>query len=199
MADNSQKILTLKYFIQNRRSVYPVAFNEEPVDDSIINEMLEAANWAPTHRLTQPWRFSVFAEEGLKKLADFQSELYKRLSTDRGDFKEKTYQKLKSKPLNCSHVIAIGMKRDPKESVPEVEEIISVASAVQNMWLTASAYKVGCYWSTGGITYENEALKFFGLDKNDKLLGFLFIGNTDKKWPQSRRSPITEKVEWIKN
>ncbi|QCK13665.1 nitroreductase family protein [Mangrovivirga cuniculi] len=199
MADNSQEILTLKNSIQNRRSVYPVAFTEERVDDSIINEMLEAAKWAPTHKLTQPWRFSVFSEEGLQKLADFQSELYKKLSTERGDFKGKTYEKLKTKPLKCSHIIAIGMKRDPKESVPEVEEIISVACAVQNMWLTASAYKVGCYWSTGGVTYEKEALKFFGLDSEDKLLGFLFIGNTDKKWPQSRRTPITEKVEWIRN
>ncbi|NMM47029.1 nitroreductase family protein [Marinigracilibium pacificum] len=198
MPDNSNQILTLREIIQNRRAVYPVAFNDAPVDDHIIEEMLEAANWAPTHRLTQPWRFSVFTGEGINKLADFQSELYKKIASEKNTFKDATYDKLKTKPLKCSHIISIGMKRDIKQSVPEIEEVSAVACAVQNMWLTASAHKVGCYWGSGGITYEKEALPFFGLSDNDQLLGFLYIGNTDKPWPKGRRSPITEKTEWIR-
>jgi len=26
------------------------------VDNAIIQQMLENANWAPTHKLTEPWR-----------------------------------------------------------------------------------------------------------------------------------------------
>ena len=62
-----------------------------------------------------------------------------------------------------SHIIAVGMKRDEKKSVPEVEEIGAVFCAIQNMYLTATAYGVGAYLSTGGITYFEEAKEFFGL------------------------------------
>lgn len=184
--------------IRQRRSVYPNMYSGEPVSDDIIQEMLENANWAPTHRLTEPWRFVVFKGEGLNKLAKFQSELYKELSMAAGDYDETKFSKLATKPLLASHIIAIGMHRDPKGSVPEVEETGAVAAAVQNMYLTATAHGVGCYWGSGGITYKKEALPFFGLEPNDQLLGFLYVGNLKSdKWPEGKRKPIAEKVTWV--
>ena len=184
--------------IRERRSIYPNMYSNEPVDDVIIQEMLENANWAPTHRLTEPWRFVVFKGEGLKKLASYQSELYKELSTQAGNFDETKFEKLAKKPLLASHIIAIGMKRDPKASVPEVEEVASVAAAVQNMYLTATAHGIGCYWGSGGITYKTEANEFFGLEEGDRLLGFMYVGNLKSdKWPQGRRKPIEDKVTWV--
>lgn len=186
--------------IRKRRSIYPTMYAEEPVADTIIEEMLENANWAPTHRLTEPWRCMVFTGAGLKKLAEFQSELYKAKSTVVGNFDQSKYEKLASKPMKASHIIAIGMARDPKASVPEVEELSSVAMAVQNMYLTATAHNIGCYWGSGGVTYYDEAKSFFGLGEADKLLGFLYVGNLKSdKWPEGRRKPITEKVTWVKD
>lgn len=184
--------------IRSRRSIYTNMFSGEPVDNGIIEEMLENANWAPSHRLTNPWRFGVFHGNGLKKLSKFQGELYRQRSG--ADFDEVKFKKMVDKPLECSHVIAIGMQRDEKERVPEIEEVCAVACAVQNMWITASAHKIGCYWSTGGVTFYEEAKSFFGLGENDKLLGFLYIGmlRTDN-WPQGKRTPISEKVTWVES
>ena len=185
--------------LRERRSIYPTQYTSEPVADSVINEMLENANWAPTHRLTEPWRFVVFSGEGLKKLAEFQSNLYKEVSSKAGNFDETKFQKLATKPLMSSHIIAIGMARDPKASVPEVEELSAVAMAVQNMYLTATANNVGCYWGSGGVTYYEEAKPFFELGVDDKLLGFLYVGNINKaKWPKGRRKPIADKVRWVR-
>lgn len=182
--------------ISTRRAIYTNMFSGEQVDDAIIRQMLENANWAPTHKLTEPWRFVVFKGEGLKKLGDFQGELYKRTHAD--DFNEGTWEKLKNKPLECSHVIAIGMHRDEKESVPEIEEVCATACAVQNMWLTASANRIGCYWSTGGVTFYEDARPFFGLGEKDQLLGFLYIGMPKSdKWPQGKRKPVEDKVTWV--
>jgi hypothetical protein len=64
------------------------------------------------------------------------------------------------------------------------------------MYLTATAYGVGCYLSTGGVTYFEEAKAFFGWSKEDRLIGFLNIGVIDHALPQGRRSPIKEKVNW---
>ena len=189
--------VTINQLIKSRRSVFPKDYSGERVDDAIVNQMLENANWAPTHKLTEPWRFVVFAGEGLKKLATFQSECYKKVTTSDGTFKEDRYQNLLTKPMESSHIIALGMKRDEKKSVPEWEELGAVFCAIENMYLTATAYGIGCYLSTGGITTFEEAKEFFGLGKEDKLLGFLNIGKPKGAMPEGRRKSIEEKVKWV--
>jgi len=183
--------------IRNRRSVFPPQFSGEVIRKEIMLEILENANWAPTHKFSEPWRFTVFSGDGLRKLGEFMSDLYKELSSRKGNFEEKKYDTLRNKPLLASHVIAIGMKRDEQERLPEIEEIEAVACAVQNMQLTATAHGVGCYWGSGGITYFNEAKPFFNLGEKDKLLGFMFFGIPKSKLPAGRRKPIEEKVNWV--
>ena len=187
----------LNELIRSRRSVFPKDYSGEQVDDFIIKQMLVNANWAPTHKLTEPWRFVVFTGDGLKKLADFQSECYKAVTQTKGSFDEKKYEGLKLKPMECSHVIAIGMKRDEKKSIPEWEEIGAVFCAVENMYLTATAYGIGCYLSTGGVTNFEEAKEFFGLGKEDKLLGFLNLGVPKNPVIAGTRKSIEDKVKWI--
>ncbi|ADR22367.1 hypothetical protein MATR_37870 [Marivirga tractuosa] len=185
--------------IQTRRSIYPAQYSGERVDDEIVQQMLENANWAPNHKHTEPWRFIVFTDKGLDQLGKFQADIYKQVSAKNENFDETKMENLRNKPLTASHVIAIGMKRDEKHSIPEVEEVAAVAAAVQNMQLTASAYGVGCYWGSGGITYMEEAKKALALEKEDKLLGFLYVGMPkDGFWPQGKRKPINDKINWVR-
>ena len=190
-------ITEFNQLIKSRRSVFPKDYSGEKVDDAIVHQMLENANWAPTHKLTEPWRFIVFGGEGLKKLAVFQGECYKKVTTANGSFREDRYQNLLTKPMESSHIIAVGMKRDEKKGVPEVEEIGAVFCAVENMYLTATAYGIGCYLSTGGVANFEEAKEFFGLGKEDKLLGFLNIGMPKAILLEGRRKTIEEKVKWV--
>ncbi len=37
--------------------------------------MLEAANWAPTHGRTEPWRYTVLGQEGMQAFADLTLEV----------------------------------------------------------------------------------------------------------------------------
>ena len=85
--------------IRQRRSVFPRDYTGEKVSDEIINQMLENANWAPTHKFTEPWRFVVFTGNGLKQLAAFQGECYKEATTADGTYREDKYQSLLIKPM----------------------------------------------------------------------------------------------------
>ncbi|HZB11858.1 MAG TPA: nitroreductase [Chryseolinea sp.] len=183
--------------IESRRSVFQQEYSGERVNDSIVIQMLKNANWAPTHKLTEPWRFVVFTGAGLTKLAQYQAGLYKEVTQANNTYKEERYQNLLTKPMMSSHIIAVGMKRDSKKSVPEIEEIGAVFCAVQNMYLTATAYGVGGYLSTGGITYFDKAKAFFGLESDDKLLGFFHVGMRKRDLTKGKRKPLEEKMKWI--
>lgn len=187
----------LNTLIRERRSTFPKQYDAgKPVADTIIQQMLENANWAPTHKLTEPWRFTVFTGNGLKTFANLQASVYK--NTAGANFREENYQKLLATPLLASHVISIGMKRHADKNIPEMEEIAAVACAVQNMHLTASAYNVGCYWTTGGVTFNEAAKPFFDLDTADKLMGFFYVGVIAVPSPAGKRGAIEEKVKWIR-
>jgi nitroreductase len=181
---------------RSRRSVFPDQFEAgKKVSDDIIKEILTNATWAPNHGKEEPWRFTVFTDNGLKKLADFQSEFYKEGAGE--NFKEGTYIKLQQNPLKASHVIAIGMKRSVNKNIPETEDIAAVACAVQNIYLSLTAYELGGYWTTGGVTYKEKAKTFFGLGEEDKLLGFFYIGYIAIPSTGAKRVPLEERVNWV--
>ena len=181
---------------RNRRSVFPDQLEPgKKVDDAIITEILTNATWAPNHGKMEPWQFTVFTGDGLKKLATFQSEFYKANSGD--NFKQITYAKLQQNPLKASHIIAIGMKRTVSKNIPEVEDIAAVACAVQNIYLSMTAYGLGGYWTTGGVTYMPGAKSFFGLGEEDKLLGFFYIGHIAIPSTGATRQPLEDKVTWV--
>jgi nitroreductase len=187
----------LNKLIQVRRSVFPQFYTGEKVDDAIVKQMLVNATWAPTHKLTQPWRFVVFTGDGIKQLAESQSQLYQEVTTKDGSFRQDKFESLMKKPLLSSHIIVVCMKRDPKKSIPEIEEVGAVYCAVENMYLTAQAHGIGCYLSTGGITYFQEAKKLFGLEPEDKIIGFMHVG-TPKEQPRgAKRIPVEEIAQWV--
>ncbi len=189
---STQEINTL---IRQRRSVFPAQYTGEVIADDIVWQILENAHWAPTHGKTEPWRFVVFAGKMREALGNFQAETYKN-NTPTESFDAGKFEKLRDNPRKASHVIAICMKRQESGKIPEIEEIEAVACAVQNMYLTATAYGVGAFWSTGGATYLPEGKDFLSLGEKDKLLGFFYIGVVGKPSPDGVRKPIQEQVVW---
>lgn len=178
--------------IKNRRAVFPIQYNDKPIDEEDIKTILEAANWAPTHKNTEPWRFKVIRDEKLEEVGEFLAERYKATAKK---FSERKQQKIKDKFLQSSCVIAICMQRDLKERLPEWEEIAATAMAVQNMWLTASEMNIGTYWSSPAL--KDEMGDFFNLMEGERCLGFFYMGHYDNELPEGKREPIALKVEWL--
>ncbi len=184
--------------VKNRRSVFPSQFDAgKKIPDEIVKQILRNATWAPNHGKAEPWYFKVFTGPGLHVLADLQSRLYKEYAGDK--FKEDKYISLQQRPLLASHVISIGMKRTTTKQIPEVEDIEAVACAVQNIYLSTAAYGLGGYWTTGGVTYIEQAKHHFGLGEQDKLLGFFYLGHIAIPSPNANRKPLEQVTDWVNN
>lgn len=182
--------------IRNRRTIKPKQFSDRAVDESVLNEMLENANWAPTHGLTQPWRFTVFRGTARQRLAEFLAETYKSLCNAE-TFKPKKYEGMRENAMRAPIVIAIGMKRQETEKISELDELQAVACAVQNLHLTAAANGLGGFWSTNIAATSDQMRDFLGLEGKDRALGLFYVGHPSCEWPTSDRGPINEKVTWL--
>ena len=190
-------ISAFNQMIASRRSIYPRDYKNEKIEDEIIWQILNNAHWAPTHKMTVPWRFKVYAGKGREELGRKQAEIYKKVALEEGNFLTAKYENLAKAPLRASHVIMIIMKRSTSVKIREVEEIAAVGCAVQNIYLTANAYGLGGYWSTGGVTYMEPAKEAFGLAEEDRLMGFFYLGKTDVVMVEGQRPPIEDHVEWM--
>jgi len=180
--------------IRKRRAIFPKSYLNQSISKEIIEEVLENANWAPTHRLTEPWRFKVFTEAGVEKLAQYMGTFFKE-NTSAEQFTQEKYEKSMENPRRSACVIAICMKVDPEKKIPEWEELASVAMAVQNMWLTCTAYDIGSYWSSPRAALEGN--EFLGLEAGERCLGLFYMGYHTMPEVPGKRTPIAGKVEWI--
>ncbi len=181
--------------IRTRRSVFPTQYNDKPVSKEFLKSLLENANWAPTHKLTEPWRFKVLQGASKERLGTFLSDTYTDITSDE-NFSPFKHKKIINNCKSAAAIIAICMQRDLKERIPEWEEVASTAMAVQNMWLTCTAHQVGCYWSSPKLIEYMD--NFFDFEEGERCLGFLYIGhyNQDEDL-KSKRGLIDDKTQWL--
>src|SRR5207244_3779397 len=107
---------------------------------------------APNHRLTEPWRFVVFAGDARLELGEAMARVQAANSDTLptpGDL-----ERTRAKPLRAPVVIAVAVEPSPGPRVVEMEEVAAGAAAVQNMLLAAHALGLGAIWRTGDAAYD---------------------------------------------
>jgi nitroreductase len=188
--------MTITDIIQSRRSIFPKSYNPNrdiPVD--ILHQILENANAAPSHRLTEPFRFVILRGPSRQQLADFLLDDYLQ-NTPMEEQTEMKMRKIQENPLRSSAVIVLKMKRHA-DLVPEWEEVSAVAMAVQNMWLTCTELGIGAYWSSPS-SIVNRGNDFLKLAADEQCLGLFYMGYplTNLPFPAPKRTPISDKTTW---
>ena len=187
---------TLKQVIENRRSTKPALVNGKKINDSIVQQLLELADWAPTHGHTEPWRFVVYGGENVKQFCADHAELYKA-NTAEEKFLTANYEKLLHQGDNLSHIILVYMKRGNNPKIPVLEEIAATSCAVQNFLLGASTLNIAVLWSSGGMTHHPAMKKYLGLADEDIVMGILYLGYSDEQTKEGKRIvPLSEKGIW---
>jgi nitroreductase len=186
----------LQEIVINRRSVKPTSFNGRKIDDGQIRQLLELANWAPTHGLTEPWRFIVYSGEAVQAFCRQHAELY-RQHTPPEKFNPAKYEKQQHNGDKASHLVLVYMQRGDNPNITTQEEICATAAATQLILLGASALDIAVLWSTGGMVLEPAMKGWLGLGEEDVIIGLLYMGYTDEPAKPGRRTAAEEKTKWI--
>ncbi|WP_320667525.1 nitroreductase [Prochlorococcus sp. MIT 1307] len=162
--------MDLQQALKSRRTIH--VFENTNVPDQLIERAIEAANFAPCHRLTFPWRFTCINREKRQLLAKLSLEIkFPSLAIDQPIEKD-TYAKY----LNPSHLLIASqvLTEDPKR---KKEDFAACACAIQNLFLSLVGDGVGSKWSTGKIVSDARTYTIVGIDPlQEEIIGFLWIG-----------------------
>lgn len=189
----TNKVAILSEIIKNRRSIFPQDYIQQEIPKEVITQILESANYAPTHKLTQPWRFTVMLKDAKTKLGAELGRIYQQ-TTPTEKFLQKKYDSFAQKTGQAEVIIAINIQFH-EDKVPYWEEIASVACAVQNMALTAEAFNIGAYWSSPLLI--DHLGDFLQLSENEKCYGIFYMGYHNAAPRPANRTPMADKVKWM--
>lgn len=190
--NNDFEVLTK--LIQNRRSIFPASYIAKEIEKEVIEKIIDSANYAPTHKLTQPWRFTVLTGDAKIRLGVTLGELYKA-TVPAEKFLQKKFDSFAQKTEQAACILAINIQFSGK--LPEWEEIAAVACAVQNMALTAESLNVGAYWSSPPLI--SDLGEFLGLNNDEKCYGLFYMGYHNNEGGTANRTPMSDKVTWMRD
>ncbi|MCS6969439.1 MAG: nitroreductase family protein [Planctomycetota bacterium] len=167
-------------------------YSGEAVPRERLLALVEAATWAPNHRLTQPWRFYVAERARIAELVAAVQRPPIAAAVD--DAKRPAIcQRLAA----CGAVILVTCLR-AADPVQQREDRDAVAAAVQNLLLAAHAAGLGAYWSTNPLLTHPETLRWFGADPaREDHVASVWLGVPTASPPPPRRRPLAEVVRWV--
>ena len=181
--------------IRSRRSVPKL--KPDPVPHALVERLLEAAVWAPNHRVTEPWQFFVLDGESKRRFAEIRRDA-RRKAMPNPDAPEvqpaldKVYRDAAETPL----IIAVtsAMPEDPEA---REEDIWATYGAAYAFMLGAWAEGLGTYFRTGAIRDDPALRRLLNLPDNRRVIGIIYAGYPVEV-PTRKRTPAAQKTVWLR-
>lgn len=183
--------------IQSRRTIFH--FKPEQVARDVLEEVLAAGIWAPNHRLTEPWRFTVIGEQTKLKLAERYRQIQIEKVANSTDVDEsalskvgeKGFEKFMSKPT----VVVVSCLQEGGDQ-QQREDYAATCCALYCIQLAGWERGIGMQWSTGPITLERQTYELLGIDADrEYIVGFCYVGYPADV-PTPKRKPLHDVLHW---
>jgi nitroreductase len=152
-------------------------FGPEPVPRETLLEILSAARFAPTHHMTEPWRFRVLGPEALAalKAAD-----------------EKGAAKLERAPT-----LVVASAALTGDLVADEEDVCAVAAAIELVLLAATERGYATYWRTPQVLRTAPGRNAVGIPAGERFLGLLHFGTAEREPAARERRPVEAYVAFL--
>lgn len=184
--------------IRRRRSVRQYKPDAVPVSD--IEKVLQAANWAPSARNTQPWHFIVARGEKKEKFARLYGQIIERGLPPAGQRTPDQERRLESaRTLGKAPVVIVALTQRGDDPGRIKGSVVSTAAAVENLILAATALGLGTCWMLGPLAEEAKVREIFSIGPEWEIVATTPLGYPDGlPDPPARQDPeMKEKVTWI--
>jgi nitroreductase len=191
--DSINHNLTIITAIQSRRTIKE--FCSDPIPEETLWRILDAARWAPNHRLTEPWRIAIIGAQSREALADALAR--KAASSQDPSSLAKVKEDARKKVMSSPVLLAVSC-RLAGNADQEAEDLAAVCAAVQNLQLAAWSEGIGSHWNTGKVTRLPETAALLQLsERGEQLVGFLYLGYPAQVPEPPKRRPIQDFVRTL--
>jgi nitroreductase len=154
------------------------AFRRDPVPRETLDELFELARWAPSHNLTNPWRFRVIGPQALDALKEAAGP--------------ESATKLDRAPtLVVASAIRTG---DPLQ---DEEDLLAVGVACYIVLLGAHERGLAGYWRTPAVLRTPDGRAAVGLPDDEHFVGLLHLGWAPQEKEPPARAPAEDFVTYL--
>lgn len=180
--------------IEQRRDIRH--FRREPVDEAIVEKLLQAAHAAPSVGLMQPWRFIRIRSLEVRQSLHGIVELERQATADALGKRSQEFMQLKVQGiLDCAEVWVVTLMDQREQHVfgrrtlPSMD-LASASCAIQNVWLAARAEGIGVGWVS---IFEPQLLAdLLNLPEGADPIAILCIGHVESFY----REPMLIQEGW---
>jgi nitroreductase len=160
-----------------------------------LDLILSAASRVPDHGKLVPWRFIIIAGEARYRIGKELSGIYSLNNPQASE------ERLRSEEIRLTYapmIVVVIFRGRSNVTIPEWEQVLSSGAVAMNLIIAANALGFATCWLTGWIAYDPAVRNLFGLDTNEKIVGFVHIGSVDTSaTPERARPQLSETVSWI--
>jgi len=139
-----------------------------------LENIYKAGLRACDHKNLTPWKYIVIQGEARAQLGELMVKV--KTAMDGKPLSKQLSAKLRAKPMRAPTIIAVAAKITAHEKVPDSEQIMSAAASAQMMMVAAHAQSLGAIWRSGGMMFRPEMRAGLGLQMQDHIVGFLYLG-----------------------
>lgn len=181
--------------IRTRRTVKD--FTGEAVPRATLERWLELACCAPTHRLSQPWRFAVLNQPAIARLSAFLCSEPTIAAVPNPEKGAAKLAKLMERLPTLGALIQVTWVRH-SDSAIDLEDHAAASAAVQNLLLAAHADGWAGFWSTNPALGHPATLRWCNVDPlTQGFIASVWLGRSVQVIPAPARVPLSERVCWL--
>ncbi len=172
-----------------RRSVVARMMTEPGPNETELASILRAGMRVPDHGRLCPWRFVIIGGAARQSLGAVAA------AAAAADDPQANQQRLGGGKESFARapVVVCVVSRIVAGKILEWEQILSAGAACQNMLVAANASGYVAQWLTEWCAYDSDVKRALGLDAEDRIAGFVYMG-TAMAPPTERQRPAYDNV-----
>ncbi|QPR69159.1 nitroreductase [Lysinibacillus macroides] len=185
---------TIMEALQKRRAIRN--YTAQPVEKEKIEQILQAATYAPNDRMREPWHFYVIQGEAMQHYEDMATSYLQERFPTKPHLVESSLKVVQTTPVAI--VVTAAMVEGDADATQD--NIFAVCSAIMSMWLAAEELGLGFVWRTRGVglVHDPRMHAFIGASDTEKVVGTIFIGYPEEQeLGAKKRTSFEEKTTWL--